>query len=80
MIVYKYIVKNIDINKFKDILQSYYSEHKKKLKEYTVRIIWKKNEMIINKISIPCSITLRRTHLFKPDMFYLPIYIEVSKQ
>ena len=29
MIVNKYIVKNIDINKFKDILQSYYDEHKK---------------------------------------------------
>ena len=78
MIVNKYIVKNKDINKFKDIPQSYYDEHKKKMNEYTVKIIWKTNDMIINKISIPCTITLRRTHMFKPDMFELPVYVEVS--
>ena len=35
--------------------------------------------MIIYKISIPCTITLQRTHMFKPDMFELPIYVKVSK-
>ena len=40
MIVNKYIVKNNDINKFKDILQSYCNEHKKKFNEFTVTIIW----------------------------------------
>ena len=80
MIVNKNIVKNNDINKFKDILQSYYDAHKKKSNEYTVTILLKKKDMIINKISIPCTITLRRTHMFKPDMFELPIYVEVSKR
>ena len=79
MVVNKNIVKN-DINKFKDILQSYCDEHKEKLNEYTVRIIWKKNDMILNKISIPRTITLQRTHMFKPDMFEIPIYVEVSKR
>ena len=36
--------------------------------------------MILNTISIPCTITLRRTHMFKPDMFEIPIYIAVSKR
>ena len=42
LIVNKYIVKNNDITKFEDILQSYYDEHKKKFNEFTVTIIWKK--------------------------------------
>ena len=80
MIVNKYIVKNNDINKFKDILQSYCDEHKNKFNEFTVTIIWKKNDMIINKISIPCTITLQKTHMFKPDMFEIPIYVKVSER
>ena len=79
-IVNKYIVKNNDIIKFKDILQSYCDEHKKKLNEFSVTIIWKKNDMIINKISIPRTITLQRTHMFKPDMFEIPIYVKVTER
>ena len=36
--------------------------------------------MIINKISVPRTITLRRTDMFKPVMFETPIYVEVSKR
>ena len=46
MIVNKYIVKNNDFNKFKGILQSYYDEHKKKFNKFTIKNIWKKNDMI----------------------------------
>ena len=42
MIVNKYIVKNNENKKFKDVLQSNYDEHKNKFNEYTVTIIWKK--------------------------------------
>ena len=35
--------------------------------------------MIINKISVPRTITLQRTDMIKPDMFDIPIYVEVSK-
>ena len=80
MIVNKYIVKNNDIKKFKNILQSYSDEHKKKFNEFTTTIIWKKNDMIINKISVPHTITLRRTDMFKPVMFEIPIYVDVSKR
>ena len=78
--VNKYIVKNNDISKFKHNLQSYCDEHKKKFNEYTGTIIWKKNDMIINKISIPRTITLRRTDMYKPDMFEIPIYVKVSER
>ena len=36
--------------------------------------------MIRNTISVPHTITLRRTDLFKPVMFEIPIYVEVSKR
>ena len=49
MIVNKNIVKNNDINKCKDIFQSYCDEHKKKFNEFTVMNIWKKNDMIKKK-------------------------------
>ena len=80
MIVTNYIVKNNDKKKFKNILQSYCDEHKKKFNELTVTNIWKKNDMNINKISIPRTITLQRTHMFKPDMFEIPIYVKKSER
>ena len=78
LIINKYIVRNDEIEKFKDILQSYYDEHKKKFNEFTVRIIWKKINMIINKITVPCTNTYQKTHPFRPFMFEIPIYVEVS--
>ena len=43
-------------------------------------ISWKKNDKIIKKISIQRTITLRRTHLLKPDVFETPIYVKVSER
>ena len=36
--------------------------------------------MIINKISIPRTITLQRTYILKPHMFEIPIYVKVSER
>ena len=80
MIVNKYIVKNIDFIKFKKILLSNCDENKKKFNEFTVTINCKRNDMIINKISIPRTITLQKTHMFKPHMFEIPIYVKVSER
>ena len=38
----KYIVRNDEIDKFKDILQSCYDKHKRKTNNFSVWIIWKK--------------------------------------
>ena len=65
---------------FFNILQSYCDEHKKKFNEFTVTNIWKKNDMITSKISIPRTITSQRIHMFKPDMFEIPIYVKVSER
>ena len=77
LIINRYIVKNDEIDKYKDILRSYYDEHKKKFIDFTVCVIWKKNDVIINKISIPCIITVQKTHQFKPLWSEIPIYVEV---
>ena len=43
-------------------------------------INWKKNDLIINKISIPRTIRLRRIHIFQPDVFEIPIYVKVTQR
>ena len=45
---------------------------------FTVCVIWKKKDLLINKISIPSTITIEKPHLFKPCMIELPIVIRVS--
>ena len=78
LIVNKHKVRNPEIDKYKDILQSYYDEHKKKLDNFTVCVMWKKNDILISKISVPSTITLEKQHLFQPCMVELPIVIRVS--
>ena len=50
------IEKNDEIVKFKDILQSYYDKHKKKFDNFTVCVMWMKNGLVVNKISVPSKI------------------------
>ena len=61
----------------KDIIQPYYNNHKKKFDNFTVCVIWKKNGVLINRISIPSTITLEKPYLFKSSMVELPILVRV---
>ena len=78
LIINKYILGNPEIKKFKDIMQLYYVKHKKKFDNFSVCVMWKKNEVHINKSSVPSTITLEKSHLFKPIMIEIPIVIRVS--
>ena len=78
LIVNKYILKNNEIDKFKDIIQSYYDEHKKKFDDFTVCVMWKKIDMPKNRISFPRTITLQKPYLFETSMIELPIVLRVS--
>ena len=40
--------------------------------------MWTKNDVLINMISVPSSITLEKAHLFKLSMIEIPIVIGVS--
>ena len=42
LIINKYIIRNDEIDKFKDILRSNYVNHKRKFNKFSVWIIWKK--------------------------------------
>ena len=74
----KYVIKNDKIFNLKNIVHSYYDEHKKKFIQFRIDVIWKKKDVIINKISVPCTITYKQTHLFKPFMEEMPFYVKVS--
>ena len=63
----KYIVKKDDFDELKNTLHSYCDEYEKKFNKFTVMIIWIKNDMIINEISVPYTNTLQRTDFFQPD-------------
>ena len=77
LIINKYILKNHEVDKFGDIIQSNYDKHKKNFDNFTVCVMWKKNDMLINKISIPSAITLEKQHLFSSSTFELPIVLKV---
>ena len=52
LIINKYIVRNVEIDEFKEILPSYYDKQKKKIDNFTVRVIWKKNNEIVHEIKL----------------------------
>ena len=78
LIINKNMIRNPEIDKFRGIIQSDYDKHKRKFDDFTVCVMWKKNDILINKISVPTIITLEKPHLFKPSMIELPIVIRVS--
>ena len=50
----------------------------KKFDNFTVCVMWKKNDVFINKISVQSTITLEKPHLFKPSIIDLPIVKRMS--
>ena len=40
--------------------------------------MWKKNDVLINKISVPSTITLEKPHLFKQNRIELPKIVRVE--
>ena len=75
----KYIIKNDETDKFKDIIQPYYDKHKKKLDDFTVRVVWKKDDVTKTKISVPSVIKMRRTYLFELSLVELPIMLKIPE-
>ena len=78
LITNKYIVRNPEIINFKDIIQPYYDKHKKKFDNFSLCVMWKRDDVIINKISVPSTITLEKPFLFKPRTIELPLVVRVS--
>ena len=78
LIMKKNLVRNPEIDKLKDIIQPYYNNHKKTFHNFTVCIMWKKNDVLKNKVSVPSAITLEKPHLYKSSMIELSIVVKVS--
>ena len=52
-----YIVKDIAVDKFKDIITSYYKEHLKEFDFFTVCVYWKVDDITNCKISVPKTLS-----------------------
>ena len=63
----KYFVRNDEIDEFKDALQSYYDKHKKKFNNFSVWIIWKKNNEIVCEIKLPGKVTVEKGCYIAPN-------------
>ena len=71
-------MRNPETDEFKDIIQSYYKDQKKKFDIVTLSVMWKKNGLPINKIFVRSVIKIRKPYLFEPNMIELPFLLEVS--
>ena len=78
LILNENIVRNREVDKFRDIIHPYYDKHEMKFDNFTVCVMWKKNDILINKSFFPSIFTLEKAHLFKTSMIVLPIVIGVS--
>ena len=70
-------MRNPEIDKFRDIIQSYFDKHQRNFDNFSVCVMWKKNHIQIKRISVPSIITPENSHLFKPSMVDLPQVIIV---
>ena len=66
------------MDKIEDIVQPSYNNHKKNFDDFTVCVMWKQNDVLVNMISVSSTITLEKPHLFRPSMIELPIVERVS--
>ena len=68
LIINKYIVRIDEIDKFKDILQSYYDKHKRKFNIFSVWIFWEKNNEIVREIKLPDKVIVEKRCYIAPDI------------
>ena len=53
MILNTYILNQVKLDEFEDVMCKYYFDHLKKFKIFTVRGYWKVNDEIQSKLSVP---------------------------
>ena len=62
LIINKYVVRNYENEKFKNIFQSYYDEHKKKIRYFTVWVICTNNDEIVCEIKLPSNLLVEKRY------------------
>ena len=62
LIINKYFVKDFRGKKIKDILLPYLNIHNKKFERFTVRLVWKKDKVIIDVVNIPNMMILEECY------------------
>ena len=73
LIINNYIVRNEEINRFKDILQSFYDEHKNKFDNFTVWIIWKIENQIVCDVKLPDKVIIEKQYFIPSNINWMPM-------
>ena len=73
----KYIVRIYEIENFKEIIQQHYNNHKKKLDNFSVTVMCKKNGFVIDKFSVLSTFSVESAIPNNPSMIELPIVLRV---
>ena len=67
LIINKYILRNYENEQLKDIFQSYYDKLKKKLDNFTVWVICKKNDELVYEIKLPSNVVVEKRYRIAVD-------------
>ena len=78
LIINKYILRDPEVGKLKDMILPYYNNHKKNFDNFTVCNMWKKNGVLIEKISVPRIITLEKRYMGMSNIIGIPIVEKVT--
>ena len=73
LIINNYIVRINEIDKFKDILQSYYDMHKKKFDRFAVRTVWIKENQIMCEVKLPNIVVMKEQWFVPRDIIRMPM-------
>ena len=68
LIINYYILRNDEIDKYKEILQSYYDKQKRKFGNFSVWIIWKKENEIVRETKLPDKVIVEKRCYIAPDI------------
>ena len=68
LVINKHVVRNNEIDEFKDILQSYCDKHKKRFDHFAVRINWNKENQVMCDVKLPNEVLVK-------ELWFVPRHI-----
>ena len=73
LIINKYIVRNDEIDNFKDTFRSYCDKHKKKFDKFTVWVFCKLNDEKVDEVKVPNSLIREKRYKTSHDVVGMPL-------
>ena len=63
LFINKYIVRDFKHKKTKEIILTYLNNYNKKIERFTVRVVWKKDKVVINVVNKPNMMILQKSYM-----------------